>query len=155
MTEAHHPMTEAHHETAKPEEDHDKAGRPDKKPRLNAVGQPEPATGEPVQSHHPHRPTGERQDGPGVAPPRADRTDAVPAGATRARRKGTDQGQPEEPDAAHRGQPASFRTGAAEGSGASAGGTRHGAPEDPATDAVAGAGRKRGFSADRPADARR
>jgi len=113
------------------------------RPKLNAVGQPEPETGQPVARHrHPDRPLGERQDGPGAGPRRADRHDAVPAGSTHALRKGADQGQPEEPDAVHRGQPALFATGEAQGSGASAGGTRHGAPEEPATDSAGGAGRE-------------
>lgn len=112
------------------------------KPKLNAVGQPEPETGQPVGMPHPDRPLGERQDGPGAGPRRADRHDAVPAGTTHALRKGADQGKPEEPDAAHRGQPALFANGEARGSGASAGGTRHGAPEEPATDSAGGAGRE-------------
>ena len=142
MTDA----TPQHHEsdpkTHKVQEQEPKKARPEQKPQLNAVGQPEAATNEPVPPHMLDRPVGERQDGPGAAPRRLDRTDAEPAGSTHARRKGADQGQPEEPDAAHRGQPALFRTGEAQGSGASAGGTRHGASEDPATDSAGGAGRE-------------
>jgi hypothetical protein len=142
-------MTEhkpAHHEsdpkTHKVEDDAHSKAKPQAKPKLNAVGMPEPESEAPVAQHvHPDRPVGERQDGAGAAPHRPDRHDAVPAGSTHARRKGADQGQPEEPDAAHRGQPAAFRTGAAQGSGASTGGTRHGAPEEPATDSAGGAGR--------------
>lgn len=136
-------MTESHPKTAKPEGDQHKAGRPDKTPRLDAVGQPEPATGQPVPRFAGDGPVGERQDGAGAAPPRSERHDDLPAGSTHARRTGpgADQGQPEEPDAAHRGQPARFATGEAQGSGASAGGTRHGAPEEPATDSAGGAGR--------------
>ncbi|PXA83823.1 hypothetical protein DMC47_42220 [Nostoc sp. 3335mG] len=131
------PPHEGHADTHKTEDDRHKKARP-----LNAVGQPEPETEAPVARHpHPDRPHGERQDGPGAAPRREDRHDAVPAGSTHAQRKGADQGDPEEPDAAHRGQPALFRTGEASGSGASAGGTRRGAPEEPATDSAGGAGR--------------
>lgn len=132
-------MTEKHPETAKTEDQQPKKARP-----LNAIGQPEPETGAPVERHHPDRPLGERQDGPGAAPRREDRSDAVPSGATHAARSGADQGQPEEPDAAHRGQPARFGSGEAQGSGASAGGSRHGAPEEPATDSAGGAGRDSG-----------
>lgn len=147
MTDAHSPENgpphhESHPDTPKAEHDEDKKARP-----LNAIGQPEPETEAPVQRHQPGRPIGERQDGPGAAPRRADRHDAVPAGSTHAARTGgarggQDQGQPEEPDAAHRGQPALFANGEAQGSGASAGGTRHGAPEEPATDSAGGAGRE-------------
>ncbi|MBA2934126.1 hypothetical protein HZF05_08430 [Sphingomonas sp. CGMCC 1.13654] len=137
----------AHHEgdpdTHKVEHDEHSAGKPQASPKLNAVGLPEPETEQPVDLPHPDRPHGERQDGPGAGPRRADRHDAVPAGSTHATRKGADQGKPEEPDAAHRGQPALLRTGEASGSGASAGGTRHGAPEEPATDSAGGAGRDR------------
>jgi hypothetical protein len=146
MTE-HQP---AHHEsdpnTHKPEHDEQSKGKPQGKPKLNAVGQPESESEAPVAPYaQPDRPVGERQDGAGAAPHRPDRHDAVPAGSTHAartggRQGGADQGQPEEPDAAHRGQPASFRTGEAQGSGASAGGTRHGAPEEPDTDSAGGGG---------------
>jgi hypothetical protein len=143
MTDAQPPADEGHPKTHKVEDDQHSPGKPQTKPKLNAVGLPEPETGQPVGAPHPDRPLGERQDGAGAGPRRADRHDAVPAGSTHARRKGADQGQPEEPDAAHRGQPALFRTGEASGSGASAGGTRHGAPEEPATDSAGGAGRER------------
>lgn len=138
----HHESDPKTHKTA---EDEPRRARPKKDTKLNAVGQPEPATEEPVQALHPDRPVGERQDGPGVAPPRPSRDDALPAGSLHARRAGADEGQPEEPDAAHRGQPARFANGAAQGSGASAGGTGKGAPEDPSTDTVGGAGREGGF----------
>ena len=143
MTDAHPPHHESHPKTHKVEHDEHSVGKPQASPRLNAVGLPEPETEQPVARHpHPERPAGERQDGPGAAPRREDRHDAVPAGSLHARRKGADQGAPEEPDAAHRGQPALFATGEAHGSGASAGGTRHGAPEEPATDSASGAGRE-------------
>jgi hypothetical protein len=151
MTDAQPPHHESHPKTHKVEHDEHSAAKPQVKPKLNAVGLPEPETEQPVDRHaHPDRPVGERQDGRGAGPARHDRHDAVPAGSLHAARKGADQGQPEEPDAAHRGQPALFRTGEASGSGASAGGTRHGTPEEPATDGAGGAGRERGFGAERP-----
>ena len=63
------------------------------KPLLNAVGQPEPETEQPVEPFHPGRPVGERQDGPGAAPRHHDRHDALPSGSTAARRAGIDVGQ--------------------------------------------------------------
>ena len=143
-------MTESDPNTAKVQEDKSKAAKPDKKAELNAVGQREPEHEQPVQPHHPDKPVGERQDGPGVAPPRPERHDALPAGATGDRRRGADQGQPEEPDAAHRGQPAGFRTGEAQGSGASAGGTAVGQPEDLDAGSKGGAGREQGFTGAKP-----
>lgn len=63
---------------------------PDKgaKPHLNAVGQPEPDTEQPVEPFEPGRPVGERQDGPGAAPRHRDRHDALPVGSTEASRGG-------------------------------------------------------------------
>jgi hypothetical protein len=112
------------------------------KPKLNAVGAPEPEPVQPVDPVQPGRPHGERQDGAGTAPARAKRHDAVPPGTTHAHRAGADAGQPEEPDAEHRGQPALFRTGSTSGSGAHAGGTRVGGTEEPATDSAGGGGRE-------------
>lgn len=63
------------------------------KPLLNAVGQPEPETEQPVEPFQPGRPVGERQDGPGAAPRHHDRHDALPPGSTAARRAGVDVGQ--------------------------------------------------------------
>ncbi len=142
MTDATPPHHESDPKTHKVEHDAESKARPQTKPKLKAVGLPEPETEQPVAVPHPDRPLGERQDGPGAGPRRVDRHDAVPAGATHALRKGAEQGQSEEPDAAHRGQPALFATGEASGSGASAGGTRHGRPEEPATDSAGGAGRQ-------------
>jgi hypothetical protein len=140
MTDAQTP--ESHASTGQPEQGGDSHAKPE--PKRNAVGQREPEHDEPVARPDPDRPVGERQDGPGAAPPRSSRTDAHPAGSTHAQRTGDagGQGQAEEPDAAHRGQPARFDNGEAQGSGASAGGTRHGAPEDPDTDSVNGSGRE-------------
>jgi hypothetical protein len=119
----------------------------DTEPKLNAVGLPEAGTEQPVAPYHPGKPIGERQDGPGIAPPRPERTDATPAGSTAARRAGADAGQPEEPDAAHRGQPARFESGAAQGSGSGAGGSGTGAQEEPDPDSAGGGGREVGSAA--------
>jgi hypothetical protein len=119
----------------------------DAEPKLNAVGLPEAETEQPVIRHHPGKPIGERQDGPGVAPPRPERTDATPAGSTAARRAGIDAGRSDEPDATHRGQPASFKSGTAKGSGSGAGGGGAGAEESPAPDSAGGGGREVGSAA--------
>lgn len=76
---------------------------PDKgeKPLLNAVGQPEPETEQPVEPFQPGRPHGERQDGAGAAPRHRDRNDALPIGSTAERRGEGRTRQPEPPD--HRG----------------------------------------------------
>lgn len=130
----------------------------EKTTKLNIVGQPEPATGQPVDRFHPDRVVGERQDGPGAGPREQNRADDVPAGSTAAQRGGP--GDPaqagahgpagEEPDAEHRGQPALFKSGAASGSGSAAGGSGHGGTEEPAADSAGGGGREAGFAADRP-----
>jgi hypothetical protein len=123
----------------------DAPGASKAKPKPNAAETPEshePATQQPVASHQPGKPHGERQDGAGTAPPRPERTEATAAGSTHARRAGADAGQPEEPDAEHRGQPALFKTGSTSGSGAHAGGTRAGGTEEPATDSAGGGGRE-------------
>ena len=120
----------------------DSPGASKAKPKLNAVGAAEPDTAQPVAPHHPDKPSGERQDGAGAAPARAERNEATAAGSTHARRAGSDAGHAEEPDAEHRGQPALFRTGSTSGSGAHAGGTRAGGTEEPATDSTGGGGRE-------------
>ena len=120
-------------------------------PKRNAIGMPEPETGQPVQPFQSDRPVGERQDGPGVAPHRPDRDDAVPVGSTAARRAGTKGGPltQDEPGAGHRGKPATFTSGAAVGSGSGAGGGGTGTIEEPDSDSAGGGGRERGFAASR------
>ena len=119
--------------------------------RLNAIGMPQPETGQPVQPFQSGRPPGERQDGPGVAPYRRDRDDAVPVGSTAARRSGIRGAllTRDEPGAGHRGEPATFATGAATGSGSGAGGGGTGMIEEPDPDSAGGGGRERGFAASR------
>jgi len=68
----------------------------DKKPLLNAVGQPEPETGQPVAPFQSDRPPGERQDGPGIGPRHHDRDDSLPVGSTAARR-GEARARPSDP----------------------------------------------------------
>ena len=120
------------------------------KPKLNAMGMPEPDTEQPVNAYQKGKPVGERQDGAGAAPPRADRHDALPAGATSRRRgEGEPQGHPEEPDADHRGCPAGLVTGAATGSGSGAGGGGTGMVEEPDPDSAGGGGRGPGFAHER------
>lgn len=135
--------------THKTVEDAPRKAKPEREQRLNAVGQPEPLSEQPVQRHYPDRAVGERQDGPGIAPPPFKGDDAAPSGSSLARRGGANQGQPEEPDAAHRGQPARFANGAAEGSGAGAGGTRQGRPEDLDTETAGGAAHEGGLETKR------
>jgi hypothetical protein len=108
-------------------------------------GEPEPETEAPVAPHHPDKPRGERQDGAGAAPPRAERNDTTPVGATAAARGGPKQGGglSEDPFKAHRGDPATFATGAAQGSGAGAGGGGAGESEEPGADSAGGGGRER------------
>jgi hypothetical protein len=131
--------------------DKDKAARPE----LNAIGLPEPKREQPVEPFIAgDKPHGERQDGPGAAPDRPERHDALPVGRTAARRAGADAGAPEEPDAGHRGQPAPFASGAATGSGSGAGGGGTGMVEEPDPDSAGGGGRERGFAADRKAASR-
>lgn len=129
------------------------------KPKLNAMGMPEPEPDQPVEPYDPRKPMGERQDGAGTAPPRRDRTEATPVGSTAARRSGPMappaaaheepmRGAPEHGD---RGKPAPFTQGAAKGSGSSAGGGGAGADEDIDADSVAGGGhRPRQLSATGP-----
>lgn len=107
-------------------------------------GEPEPETEAPVQPHHPDKPRGERQDGAGAAPPRAERNDATPVGATAATRGGVKRGggPSDDPFAAHRGEPATFATGAAQGAGAGAGGGGAGDSEEPDSDSASGGGRE-------------
>lgn len=98
---------------------------------------------EAVRAHDPAKPKGERQDGAGIAPPRADRSDAVVPGTLADERGGPGQGTgTDDPFAAHRGQPARIETGAAKGAGAGAGGTDAGMGEDPDPD-EGGGGRPR------------
>jgi hypothetical protein len=120
----------------------DMAGASKAKPKHDLDRAEQEKAARAVTPHDPAKPHGEGQDGPGTAPPRAERTEATPAGSTHARRAGADAGHPEEPDAAHRGQPALFKTGSTQGSGAHAGGTRVGGTEDPATDSAGGGGRE-------------
>ena len=108
---------------------------------------PQPDRAQPVDVYIPGKPVGERQDGAGAAPPRADRHDALAPGHTaQQRHDGQPQGQPEEPDAAHRGRPAGLTTGAATGSGSGAGGGGTGLTEEPDSDSAGGGGREPGFA---------
>lgn len=107
-------------------------------------GEPPAPTEAPVEPHHPDKPRGERQDGAGIAPPRAERTDETPVGHTATTRTGAKQGggPSDDPFAAHRGEPAAFATGAAQGSGAGAGGGGAGGSEEPDPDTHGGGGRE-------------
>lgn len=129
----------------------DKASASDDKPELDAIGQPLPKTGQPVEPHQPGKPMGERQDGAGAGPNRPERNDAVPVGSTAMRHEGHHAGarRPDEPGADHRGQPARFASGAASGSGSGAGGGGTGMVEEPDPDSAGGDGRERGFAASR------
>lgn len=120
-------------------------------PQRDAVGAPQPdLTEQPVAPYAADKPPGERQDGAGAAPPRADRHDALPPGhISQQRREGAPQGQPEEPDAEHRGRPAGLTTGAATGSGSGAGGGGTGLTEEPDPDSAGGGGREPGFARQR------
>ena len=117
------------------------------KPKLNAMGLPEPEREQPVEPYIAGEPVGERQDGAGAGPVRGDRHDALPPGDTaRRRREGEAQGDPEEPDADHRGKPAGLTSGAATGSGSGAGGGGTGQVEEPDPDSKGGGGREQGFA---------
>jgi hypothetical protein len=111
--------------------------------KQDATVQSEPDREQPVASHDPARAKGERQDGAGAAPPRADRTDAIAPGTLADERGGPGQGTgSDDPFAAHRGQPARIETGAAQGAGAGAGGSDAELGEDPDAD-ERGGGRPR------------
>ncbi|WP_419828162.1 hypothetical protein [Sphingomonas sp.] len=111
--------------------------------KLNAMGMAMPGREQPVRPHDPTKEKGERQDGAGVAPPRADRTDAVAPGTLADERGGPGQGTGSgDPFAAHRGEPARIGTGAAQGAGAGAGGSDAELGEDPDAD-EGGGGRPR------------
>jgi hypothetical protein len=113
----------------------------------NQQDNPQPDRDQSVDPYVAGKAVGERQDGAGAAPPRADRHDALPAGeTTRQRREGAAQGQPEEPAAEHRGEPAALTTGAATGSGSGAGGGGTGQTEEPDPDSAGGGGRDHGFA---------
>ncbi len=107
-------------------------------------GEPPAPTEAPVAPHDPDKPRGERQDGAGIAPPRPERNDTTPVGATADKRGGARQGggPSEDPFAAHRGDPATFATGAAQGSGAGTGGSGAGTGEEPDPDSKGGGGRE-------------
>ena len=130
----------------------DQKAAANEQPELNAIGMPAPKTGQPVEPFHAGKPVGEQQDGPGAAPDRPERDDALPAGSTAARRAGgSGRLTLDEPDADHRGKPAPFASGAAIGSGSGAGGGGTGMIEEPDSDSAGGGGRERGFHASRTA----
>lgn len=113
------------------------------KPHTTPGGEPEPATEQPVARHQPGGKYGERQDGAGAGPKRADATEATPVGTRAASRAGPRQGRGgDDPFAAHRGEPAGFKGGAASGSGAGAGGGGAGESEEPDPDSASGGGRE-------------
>ncbi|USI73693.1 hypothetical protein [Sphingomonas morindae] len=100
-----------------------------------------PEADEAVAPYVPGAPEGERQDGPGIAPPRPERTDATPVGSTAERRRGPRQGHGgDDPFVEEAGEPADFKTGAARGSGAGAGGGGAGETEQPDPDSMSGGG---------------